>query len=162
VLIVTPDAATLYVEASDAEQALTEVSAARVVETPSPLLIHAVKSLRYPRRAGFEANNLAFGAYEDLQKALPDTEMVGLRRVVESLRAVKDADELERNQQAAAITDRVLDEFFGWCRPGQSEKEVAAWLEHHLRLAGGERLSSGLLGVASGRRTTLPHPAPTD
>jgi len=81
--------------------------------------------------------------------------------LVETLRLVKDDDELEILREAALIGCRLFDHILGFLRPGLREVEVAAELELAARLAGAEGMSFETI-VASGKRSALPHGRATE
>ncbi|HZQ06782.1 MAG TPA: Xaa-Pro peptidase family protein [Anaerolineae bacterium] len=157
VLVVTPNDATLYVDARYTEQAQRQVVGAKAIEAPRPVLNYAVQQFKdRVKRVGFEANRLTYLEYQELKSLLPDVELVGLRDAVEQLRAVKDESEIELIQRAINISDGVFDAFCGWLEPGMVEDQAAARLEYEQRVGGGGRKISGTI-VAAGERTALPH-----
>jgi Xaa-Pro aminopeptidase len=76
--------------------------------------------------------------------------------IVESLRLVKDADEVQAIRRAVELTSEVFSEFIGEIKPGRSERELAAELEYRLRRAGAEKIAFDTI-IASGARSALPH-----
>ena len=73
-----------------------------------------------------------------------------------ALREVKDDSEIEIMRRAALVGCSLFDRMLGFIRPGLSEVEVAAELEHAARHAGAEAMSFETI-VASGERSSLPH-----
>lgn len=76
--------------------------------------------------------------------------------IVESLRAVKSAEEVEAIRAAAQIAVQALAHTVPRVRAGQTEQEIAAMLEGALRRGGSEGYPFGTI-VASGPRSALPH-----
>ncbi len=76
--------------------------------------------------------------------------------LVESLREVKDADEVARHAEAAKIAVHALGATLERVGPGMSELAIAGVLEGALREAGSEDFPFATI-VASGPRTALPH-----
>jgi Xaa-Pro aminopeptidase len=76
--------------------------------------------------------------------------------LVETLRLVKDEDELAIMAEAALMGCRLFEHMLGFLRPGLMEIEVAAELEHQARLLGAQGMSFDTI-VASGVRSSLPH-----
>jgi Xaa-Pro aminopeptidase len=76
--------------------------------------------------------------------------------LVETLRLVKDNDELGIMREAALLGCRLFDHVVGFIRPGLREVDVAAELEHQARVLGAEGMSFETI-VASGERSALPH-----
>ncbi|MCA9935183.1 MAG: aminopeptidase P family protein, partial [Anaerolineales bacterium] len=112
-------------------------------------------------RIGIEANHLTLQAATDLKNnnALSHLTWVPLPQTVESLRAVKNSDEIAAIQAAAAITDHTMSQVNLLARPGISEKELAWELEKVMRDAGAEATAFTLI-VASGPNSALPHHRP--
>jgi Xaa-Pro aminopeptidase len=76
--------------------------------------------------------------------------------LVQSLRMVKDEDELVVMAEAAALGCQLFDHILTVLRPGIAEIEVAAELEYKARMLGAEGMSFDTI-VASGVRSSLPH-----
>jgi len=117
------------------------------------------------QKLGFEGKNISFSTYKEMTDALSGAKkgmsLVTTDGLVESLRAVKDKEELKLIEKAAALTDAVLDEILPQARPGISEKELAWEIESFLRRNGSEPVPFELI-VASGPNSALPHARPTD
>jgi Xaa-Pro aminopeptidase len=79
-----------------------------------------------------------------------------VRNLVERLREAKDADEVTALRRAAALATEALAATLACVRVGQTEREVAARLEHELRVRGSEWHPFPTI-VASGPRSALPH-----
>src|SRR5579859_6028051 len=76
--------------------------------------------------------------------------------LVETLRLVKDEDELAIMREAALLGSRLFDHILGFLSPGLREIDVAAELEHEARMLGAEGMSFETI-VASGPRSAMPH-----
>src|SRR5262249_34870711 len=111
-------------------------------------------------RCGFDSAHTTVAALESMRKAVPAKVRRGmfvpLESLVARLREVKDADEVAKIRAAATLGCKLFDEMLGYLRPGLTETEVAATLEHKARLAGAEAMSFETI-VASGDRSALPH-----
>lgn len=108
---------------------------------------------------GFEASALTardLARLTGLSGAVPRP----MEDLVEGLRVVKDASEVEAIRRAAALALESLDEVLPGVRPGLTELEVAAELERALRRRGSEWHPFPTI-VASGPRSALPHAATT-
>ena len=104
-------------------------------------------------RVGFETT-LPYGQYERLQRG--GLELVPRTDVVERLRAVKDARELESLRRACAITDRVFDRLSGISFVGRRERDVAWDLAGLFHEEGAEGLGFEFI-VGSGPTGSRPH-----
>lgn len=81
--------------------------------------------------------------------------------LVLSLRAVKDADELERMRKAQAVTDEAFAHIIGFIRPGMTEREVQLELDNFMLSHGAEALAFPSI-VASGPNGASPHAVVSD
>ena len=109
----------------------------------------------------FEQDHLTYGEVARLRKSMGDRETVPTSRMVESLRAVKDEEELDVIRQAAAIVDRAFDRILEELRPGRTEREIALRLEFMMREMGADGSAFAII-VASGPRSALPHGVASD
>ena len=80
---------------------------------------------------------------------------------LDPLRQVKDADEVALIRRACAIADAGFAHIIDYIEPGMTELEVAAELEHHMRMLGSERPAFPTI-IASGIRGSLPHGVASD
>ncbi len=116
-------------------------------------------------KMGFEGKDVPVSTYKELTKAAgegsKEISLVATDGLVESLRAVKDKEELKLIEKAAALSDAVLAEIVPQVKPGISEKELAWDIESFMRRNGSEPVPFELI-VASGPNSALPHARPTD
>lgn len=84
-----------------------------------------------------------------------------LSEAIRDLRAVKDAEEVERIKAAQAITDKAFLEILDFIKPGISEKRIAAELEYYMRRLGADGMAFETI-VASGENSSMPHAVPGD
>lgn len=112
------------------------------------------------RRLGFEAEHVTVRSREKMEEELEAT-WTATVAVVESLRARKDAGELERIRRAADLTAAVLEEVLGAVAEGMTERELAAEVDYRIRRAGcGPPAFESI--VAAGERSALPHATPSE
>ncbi|OGO04880.1 MAG: hypothetical protein A2Y60_05985 [Chloroflexi bacterium RBG_13_54_9] len=118
-------------------------------------------------RLGFEGSDLSFAAYRRLTEALGLPDFIGEAQLIptdglaESLRAVKEEEELRLISQAIQLTDAAFEHISQRLQPGMTEKEVAWQLEKYMRENGGEGVAFELI-VASGPNSAFPHARPTE
>jgi len=110
---------------------------------------------------GFESDDISFAAYRELTKAIGKKQLVPTERIVESLRAVKDADELKLITKAVEIADAAFEEIAPTLRPGMTEREAAWALEKAMREKGSGSMPFEII-VASGPNSALPHHHPSE
>jgi Xaa-Pro aminopeptidase len=180
-LVVTPASCTLIVDFRYATAARA-LLASRPDIAPWLHLVVSANSFDDPlaevlkqagaRRIGVEGAHLSVSRFNKLSSALaaaaptplqsPDAcpALVPVERAVETLRMVKDDDEIRILREAGRRLGAVVPEVVALARPGRSELEVAADIEQVLRGAGFERPAFETI-VASGPNSALPHARPT-
>ncbi len=109
------------------------------------------------RDIALEAQSVSIGEFNKLQE-LADINWVLCDDLIEGLRAVKDAGELQRIRAAAAITDGAMACVKNFAQIGMTEAALAWKLEKHMREAGADGLAFPV-HVASGPNSALPHHA---
>ena len=117
------------------------------------------------RRLGFEAEHLSLATYQRMIEAAKaqssQIQFVPVQDLVEQIRAIKEARELELIAEAVKLADQALEHISNFIRPGMKEKEVSGEVERFLRENGSESLPFETI-VASGPRSALPHAKPTE
>jgi Xaa-Pro aminopeptidase len=169
-LLIANNTATLITDGRYTEQAEHECPGATIVRRDGDFAPLAAKLLRDSgaARVGFEATHLTVAIRDDLAAALAGQpgdglapELVSTRRLVEPLRAVKDADEIAAIERAVAITDETFTHLCGYLQPGMTEREVAREIDRYMRERGAEGMAFDP-HVASGPNGALPHATPSD
>ncbi|HEU5403098.1 MAG TPA: Xaa-Pro peptidase family protein [Terriglobales bacterium] len=153
-----------FTDARYAEQAEKEVVGAKVVVATAAALIAASRqAARIKRgRLGVEADHLSLSAYDAIADALPKgVRLAATRSVVEQLRMLKEAAEIERIRSAVELGCNLLPTAQAAIRPGVQETEVAAKIEFAARKSGARSMSFETI-VASGPRSALPHGVASD
>ena len=88
-----------------------------------------------------------------LQAAAPTARIIpATDTMMDTMRAVKDEEELALMQEVATITDTALAETIKRMRVGMTERDVAIEVEYQIRLAGGDGPSfpAGIISVGNG------------
>ena len=111
-------------------------------------------ALRLSGAIGFEQDFVSYAGHEMLRSGAIDP--VPRSRLVEALRAIKDADELASIRRACEIADRVFDRRAGERFVGRTERDVAWTIEQLFHEEGGEALAFEII-VASGPNSARPH-----
>ena len=108
---------------------------------------------------GFEADALTYANYELLRAACP--ELTSRRGLVESLRAVKEPEELDAIRRATDVTNRtyeaLAEEQFG----GRTEKELVWRMTELFHEHGGDEPAFAI-DIAAGPTASTPHAVPGD
>jgi len=109
------------------------------------------------RPVGYEAEHVSVDRFNRWRAALGEAApLCGTVGLVEELRQVKDADELQAIRRAVAIADRAWAQALDDLRPGLTEREFAWRLESAMRTSGASAVAFDLI-VASGPNAALPH-----
>jgi len=111
------------------------------------------------RRVAIGAQTTSVYVFKELERR--GVELVPMEGWVESLRRVKDPEEVERIAAAAQLTDQGLRWILGKLRPGMTEREVALELEMWYRKHGADDVAFDLI-VAFGEDSSMPHHMPGD
>jgi len=114
------------------------------------------------KKLGFEAGHITFALYRELTSVLKPAslKLVPLSGLVETMRAVKELEEIKLITNAAAIADSACAHAEQIIRPGISEQELAWEIEKFMREKGSQVLPFDII-VASGPNSALPHARPT-
>jgi Xaa-Pro aminopeptidase len=113
-------------------------------------------------RLGFDDASMSVKEHAALSsKIVEGVELVPAGGLIEDLRAVKDAGELDRIRAAAKLADAALAEVLTRGLAGRTERDVALDLEMTMRKAGAESVSFPPI-IASGTHSALPHADPRD
>jgi Xaa-Pro aminopeptidase len=113
-------------------------------------------------RLGFDDADVSVRTFDRLRTLLPErVELVPAAGLVEGLRLVKDAEEVDRIRAAAELADAALLTTLADGLAGRTERDVAIALEFEMRRLGAERPSFDTI-VAHGPHGALPHASPRD
>ena len=110
---------------------------------------------------GVEGGRMRFFEGEILRRYAPEARVVQADEHLAALRLIKDDEEIQALCQAVAISEQALTQTLAEIKIGQSEREIAARLESHLRALGAEGFAFETI-LHSGANTALPHTGPLD
>jgi Xaa-Pro aminopeptidase len=155
-LMVEPDRVRLFTDFRYAERA-REVEGVEVEETKR----HIFGDLegRLPGRVGFEAAAVTYANHELLRAT--GAELVPRYGLVESLRAVKEPEELDKIRRASQVTDRVYERLAEEQFSGRTEKELV-WRMTELFHDEGADEPAFAIDIAAGPTAASPHAVPGD
>jgi Xaa-Pro aminopeptidase len=107
-------------------------------------------------RVGVESDSMTLSLRDAIAKQLPKVELAGTSGLVERLREIKDAEEIDAIRVAVDVAEKTMSVIKASLRPEQTEKQIAADIEHQIRMFGGTGCSfTPIVGV--GPRGALPH-----
>jgi len=127
-------------------------------EAPLKKILEQIKHLKL-KSIGFDT--LDATQYFTLRKALKETRLRPMIKLVQELRMVKDPMELASIKKASELTDEGVKAALHTIKPGVREYEVAAEMEYAMRKLGSEGTAFDTI-VASGTRSAFPHGDCTD
>lgn len=110
---------------------------------------------------GVESNILDVDSFIKMKDLYKGVEMTPLGGQLKTLRAIKDADEVDCIMEAARISETALQLVLAKGIIGRREQDVALDLEWEMKIRGASASSFELL-IASGPRSAMPHGAASD
>jgi Xaa-Pro aminopeptidase len=106
-------------------------------------------------------NRIPYAAYSELQGNLRlGASLKPVTNVVERLRMVKSATEVQLIRQSVTTNSHAYDRAVARLKPSSTEADFAAELEYQMRRLGAEKAAFETI-VAGGPRSALPHARPT-
>jgi Xaa-Pro aminopeptidase len=162
-LLVTPDAQTLFTDPRFTIQAAEECTCVVKTVTKTPLDQAALQAIRKDRikRVGFEASRMLFEVHRRITESLPDgVKLKPVGPVVDRLRMVKSAGEIDRIRRSVLTNSEAFEKATRSIKAGARELTIAAELEYYMRRFGAEKAAFETI-VAMGPRSALPHAQPT-
>ncbi|HEX4136862.1 MAG TPA: Xaa-Pro peptidase family protein [Bryobacteraceae bacterium] len=134
----------------------------RVVIAKGPLTKSILQEIGRTRaaRVGFEQDNLTVAQMEGFRKDLPPrTQLKPMTGMIERLRLIKDAVEIEKIRASIISNSGALEAALKRFRIGMKESELAAEIDYQNRKLGAESPSFDTI-VAAGDHAALPHAQP--
>ena len=118
-------------------------------------------SLVKRKRIGIETDDISYSTYQRIIGAAGGKQIIPTEGIVESLRAIKDDEEVRCIRKAAEISDAAFEKVAQALRPGMTEREAAWELEKAMREGGSESVPFDII-VASGPNAAMPHHRPAE
>jgi len=110
-------------------------------------------------RLAFQPEHVSVALRGRLVKKLGAKRLKGEAGLVSGLREIKDAAEIEQIKKAVRLQEAALVEVLEGVRPGMTELEIAARLEHAMRVRGSSEPAFDVI-VAARANGSLPHAIP--
>jgi Xaa-Pro aminopeptidase len=149
------------------EQAKTQAPDYDIVKTVGKMrdwFPRLVKQINISRLA-FEAEDTTVATLKQLENALDmshtELKLIPLEGLVEAIRSLKDATEIEYIDRATSLSDAAFEHIRSHIKEGMTEKEVAWLIERFLRENGSQPTIFDVI-VASGPNAALPHAKPSE
>ena len=157
--LVGPDSATFVTDFRYIERVREELDGFEISQAERQLMPAVAKLLR--GRVGFDDAHTSVKVFKALQEELDSSvDLVPSAGLVERLRRVKDAAELEKMREAARLADEAVERAIEGGLAGRTEREVAIANAAAIRELGCE--PSFPVIVAAGPNGALPHATPSD
>jgi len=165
VVLAFPDKAYLLIDFRYIEKARATVTAAEVIEMKKlfPQLTELIRK-HGAKSMAIESENMTvkeLNSYRHFFSELDIVDTDDLSNAVNSLRMIKDEEEIKCIRKAQEIAETALEELLPFIRPGVTEREVALELNRLMFLHGAEDLSFDTI-VLAGANTSMPHGVPSD
>ena len=162
-LLLTHDGQWFITDSRYTEQAAAEAPQCELVQRTDSLLNTAAGIFERTdaHSLAVEGENLSHAAYLRLADALDGVDPTPKENLVETLREVKDEDEIERMRKAMTVAADAFQEVTAQLAAGQSERDVATALDNAMRRRGARQAAFESI-VAARERSSLPHAQATD
>lgn len=162
-VVVAPRSAALLCDFRYTEQAMAQARGCRVREVAGDLETAAGAALAEAgcALALFEPDRISVATHGRLRAAFTGGRLRAAPGLTDPLRAVKDADEAARMRRATDIAEAALSAVLRRLKKGDTERAVAAMLEHEFRKRGAQKASFDTT-VLFGAHSSLPHGKPGD
>jgi Xaa-Pro aminopeptidase len=157
-LLISPGDACLVTDGRYQTQAGLEAPAwmALISKTLTAEALAEVCRERLLNRIGFEKNDVSYQQFERFQENFSGLNLRPVLGLVESLRLVKDVDEIALIQEAGVVAGAAFCYVTGHIYPGQTEREIASLIDYFLRSRGDGPPAFETI-VAAGERGAMPH-----
>ena len=158
-IFVSPKGLYFITDSRYLEQARSQAKGFKVIlrdkKSVSEIAAELARKLR-ARSVGFESTQVTHDFYGSLVKAFHGTRLVPTRNLVETLRLVKDSEEIALIQKSADIAVKGFHFVKETAMPGMTERELQGRLEYYTKSIGSEKPAFDII-IAAGARASMPH-----
>ena len=158
-LISAKDAEIVYVYGKNYEQTKTECANFKVesIESDENLLIKIIRQIKNCKIKRLAIDSLNVLNWQTLASVCSKDVAIEVNDIfIESLRRIKDKDEIERMRKAGELTSEGMHAACQAIKPGLKECEIAAEIEYAMRKKGSGSTAFESI-VASGNYSAFPH-----
>lgn len=147
------------------EKARETVTAAEVIEMKKlyPQIARLLKE-NGAKNMAVESETVTVSRLNNMRKQLKETQIIDtdvLSNAINSLRSVKDDDEILCIQKAQEIAESAFEHILGFIKPDVTERQIAMELDRVMLENGAEGISFDTIAL-SGENTSMPHGVPSD
>ncbi|MHB8064351.1 MAG: M24 family metallopeptidase [Ruminiclostridium sp.] len=157
-LLITEKKAYLLTDFRYTEQATKEASLFEIILHKPNIndTLYEIINSESLKKLGFEDQSTSYASYKTFADKFTATELIGIGYIVDELRSIKDAQEIETINKAVQIADDAFTHVLSIIKPGITELDVAVELEYKMKKLGASGASFETI-VASGLRSSMPH-----
>lgn len=157
-LVITQNSADLITDFRYIEQATKQAPLFNIIKYKGNVAIEINNALKRNNveKLGFESIDLTYDKYKDYSSKFEVKELIPLKNIIESIRMIKDSEELQFIKKAVEIADGAFLNVLPLIKPGILETEVSAEIEYFMKKQGAQGSSFQTI-VASGARSAMPH-----
>lgn len=164
-LFVGPEGAVILTDFRYTEQAERQAPGCRIIRTGAGVRPYE-ECARMLKSAGaevlaVETDYITVDEEKAIAACMEGVTIKPLGRVIDGMRIVKDAEEIEAIAEACRISCQAFDHMLGVIRPGMTEKQVQVELDYTMLRLGADGLSFDTIACA-GVNGSLPHAIPSD
>lgn len=162
VAIISKEDAVFVTDFRYTEQAAKQIKDFRIAQHKATIIEEIAEQIKLMgiKTLAFEKENVSYAQFLLYDKYI-QAELVGVANVVEEIRMIKTAAEVEIIKVACNIADAAFEHIINYIKPGLTELQVSNELEFFMRQQGATESSFDTI-VASGLRSALPHGVATD
>ncbi len=161
VLLITPARAIMVTDFRYYEEAQKMAFPEFEITMPEMRLAFITEALKDEdvRVLGYENETLSCADFKRYSEKLSDFTFAAIDDMLETIREIKDENELQLMAKAQSIADAALSNLLQMIHPNMTEIDVALELEFQMRRGGAENVSFETIAV-SGDASALPHGKP--
>lgn len=160
-ILLTHDEKFFITDSRYVEQAKRQCKGYKLIEIKSngdwaSSMLYDIINEQEIRKIGFEDKHVTYFQYSEIAENLDDIELVPLNGILQSIRMIKDDNEVENIRNAAKIVDKAFEHILNYIKPGITEREISYRIENFMKENGAYGNSFEPI-IASGKRSALPH-----
>jgi len=163
--VITASSITLFTDRRYTKWADDEIAAhdadVQIVIAPGSGRKALIEHLGDAATVGLEASDISWAQAESFRAELGEDRVVATSGLIESLREIKSATEIDAMRRAAEVADHALEQLRGQLRPELTEVAVARLLAQNMYEIAGVVPSFDII-VAAGPNSAKPHHEPTE
>lgn len=160
-LFITSDSQFFLTDSRYTQEAKETVKGFTIIEVTSSVYesIGTITRGNRIKKIGFDPMNLPYGVVKNFEGHIRQARLIPVRNMVESLRAVKDGEEIACIEKSIRTNSAVLKKISHEVRPGVTEEHLSGLVECEF-IRNGARAGFQTI-VACGKNSAKPHAHPT-